>query len=231
MVLLALEVEKLGRSPIQPKLICTSGELLNPDDREKINCAFSVSLRDIFGLIEMSDIAWQCPECNGYHLNIDSFLAEVETGDSDEAGRLILTNLYSKAMPFIRYKVDDVMTPPKEYLCPCGCTFPRIDVIQGRADDWLYSMDGKKVSLLVFVIASIPGVMQYRIIQKRFDHLVVEILPGSGFDSLTLEKIKTHVLEIMGPGMQVNVNQVNKIPKQSGKLRRVISEIENSGHV
>ena len=129
-------------------------------------------------------------------------------------------------MPFIRYKVDDILTSPKEDLCPCNCTFPRVDVIRGRADDRLYSIDGKKVSPLVFVIASIPGVMRYRIIQKKFDHLVVEILPESGFDNRTLEKVKAHVLEVMGPGMQVDVNQVNKIPKQSGKLRRGISEIE-----
>ena len=230
MVLLSSEVEKQGECPIHPKLVFTTGELLNPDDRELIDRAFSVRLRDIFGLVEMSDVAWQCPECRGYHLNIDSFLAEVYPHDGEEAGCLIITNLHSRAMPFIRYQVDDMVTPPQDDPCPCGCPFPRIDVIQGRADDWLYSVDGKKVSPLIFVIASIPGVMQYRMIQKTLDHLVVEILPGPGFDNQTLKKVKAHVLEVMGPGLRVDVHRVDEIPKPSGKLRRVISEIENSDH-
>ena len=54
----------------------------------------------------------------------------------------------------------------------------------------------------------------------------VEILPGNGFNGETIQKIKAHVMEVMGPGLQVDVLQVEKIPKQeSGKLRRVISEI------
>ncbi len=225
MVLLSSEIERAGECPLVPKLVFTTGELLSPADRERINRAFSVRLRDLFGLIEMGDVAWQCPELQGYHLNIDSFLVEV----APDHGRLVLTNLHSRAMPFIRYELDDMMTAPKDDPCPCGCTFPRVDVIQGRSDDWLYSVDGKKVSPLVFVIASIPGVMQYRMIQKKLDHLVVEILPGNGFDNQTLRNVKAHVQEVMGNGLRVEVYKVDNIPReQSCKLRRVISEIRNS---
>lgn len=229
MVLLASEIESMGECPIHPKLIFTTGELLNPDDRDLINRAFSVRLRDLFGLIEMGDVAWQCPECQGYHLNIDSFLIEVCADNGDAAGNLMITNLHAKTMPFIRYELDDMVTAPDNEPCACGCSFPRIDVIQGRSDDWLYSADGKKVSPLVFVIASIPGVKQYRMIQKSFDQLLVEILPGNGFNGDTVQKIKTHVIEVMGPGLRVDVHPVDNIPKQkSGKLRRVISEIGKS---
>lgn len=231
MVLLSSEIERMGESPIIPKFVFTTGELLNPTDRELINSAFSVRLRDLYGLIEMGDVAWQCPECQGYHLNIDSAFVEVGFSDRQEYGRLILTNLHSKTMPFIRYQVDDVVTKHKSDLCPCGCHFPRIDVIQGRADDWLYSADGRKVSPLIFVIASIPGVLQYRMIQRNFDHVIVEILPGKGYDNQTLTKVREHVQEIMGNGLRVDVYQVARIPKQrSGKLRRVISEISRRNH-
>ena len=230
MVLLSSEVEKRGHSPVKPRLVFTTGELLNPDDRELINRAFSVRLRDILGIVEMGDVAWQCPQVQGYHLSIDSFLAEVESDGKEaepgQAGRLVLTNLHSRAMPFIRYEVGDVVTAPREEPCPCGCAFPRIDVLQGRADDWLYSADGKRVSPLIFVIASIPGVQQYRMIQKAYEHIIVEILPGVGFNQETLKNVEKHVHEVMGPGMRIDVKQVELIPQQSGKMRRVISEIE-----
>lgn len=234
MVLLASEIERQGKCPVQPRLIFTTGELLNRDDRELINRAFSVSLRDIYGIVEMGDVAWQCPELIGYHLNMDSFLAEVlvdgRSAEPGENGRLVITNLHSQAMPFIRYVVGDVITAPSTTPCPCGCSFPRIEVLQGRADDWLYAADGKRVSPLIFVVASIKGVQQYRMIQKAYDHLIVEILPSAAYTDETLQKVKEHVVEVMGPGLRVEAVKVDQIPQQSGKMRRVISEIEGSVH-
>jgi phenylacetate-CoA ligase len=232
MVLLSSEIEKLGKCPFHPKIVFTTGELLNPDDRELINQAFCVKLRDIYGVVEMGDVAWECPALNGYHLNIDSFYAEVFVGDRlaepGEAGQLVMTNLHSHAMPFIRYEVGDIVTAPQYETCSCGCTFPRLGVLQGRADDWLYTPDKKRVSPLIFVIASIPGVQQYRMIQKDYAHLRVEILPGPGFGDETLRKSADHVIEVMGPGMEVEVVEVSEIPQQAGKMRRVISQIDRS---
>lgn len=237
MVLLAAEIEKQASLPIQPRLVFTTGELLTEADRNRINRAFNVELKDIYGLVEMGDVAWQCPQVSGYHLNIDSFYAEV--GESEKCaegistGPLILTNLHSYAMPFIRYRVGDVVSLPEPIQregyssrCACGCDFPRIRVLQGRADDWLYSADGRRISPLIFVVASIPGVQQYRMIQETYDRLVVQILPGQGFCRDTLKKVADHVLQVMGPEIKVEAVQVDSLPKEtSGKMRRVISKI------
>ncbi|RJP79144.1 MAG: phenylacetate--CoA ligase family protein [Candidatus Zixiibacteriota bacterium] len=230
LALLAGEVEKRGGSPLRPRRIFTTGELLNPSDRVRIERAFGVQVRDIYGLVEGGDVAWQCPAGDGYHLNVDSFYIEVDAGGRPagpgEAGRLVITNLHSRAMPFIRYEIGDVLTPPQDEPCPCGCTFPRLQVIQGRADDWLHSADGQKVSPLIFVVASIPGVMQYRMVQEAYDQLRVEILPGPGYSEETLNQVGIHVREVMGPGLTIETVRVEAIPKDpSGKMRRVISRI------
>ncbi|MBU0518788.1 hypothetical protein KJ564_07605 [bacterium] len=229
MVLLADEIKKLGSCPVSPRLVFTTGELLNSADRDLINEQFGVQLRDIYGCVEMGDIAWQCSEVAGYHVSIDSFLFEAaqdgQPVESGEEGRLVITNLHSKAMPFIRYEVGDVVTAPEEDLCSCGCTFPRMKMLQGRADDWLYRPDRTKVSPLIFVVASIRGVRQYRMIQKAFDHLIVEILPGKYFDEATLPEVSKHVTEVMGDGVKIETKAVETIPQQAGKMRRVISEI------
>lgn len=232
MVLIAEEVKKQDKCSFQPRLIFTTGELLHPCDRQKIENAFSVRVRDIYGIVEMGDIAWQCSELNGYHVNIDSFFVEVlvdgRPAQPGEAGKLVITNLHSRAMPFIRYEVGDVVTAPRDTPCPCGCTFPRLDMLEGRADDWLLATDGTRVSPLIFVIASVPGVRQYRMIQKAYDYLVVEILPGVQFNEETLKGVEKHVMEIMGPGMRIEVKRVDQIPRQSGKMKRVFCEIESS---
>ncbi|MCX6639778.1 MAG: hypothetical protein NTW14_04765 [bacterium] len=229
MVLLAAEVRQLGKLPHQPRLIFTTGELMTPDHRKVINEAFKTQIRDIYGIVEMGDVAWQCPVVSGYHLNIDSFFVEIESNGQaaqpGQTGRLIITNLHSRAMPFIRYEVGDVLTAPREDPCSCGCTFPRIDVIAGREDDWLYSADGKRVSSMIFIIASVPGVAQYRIIQRALNYLIVEVMPGHNYNRETLERVKHHVQELMGEGTMVDVHKVDHIPRQAGKIRSVISEI------
>jgi len=229
MVLLADELRQNNSPKVSPRLVFTTGELLNASDRNLINTEFGVKLRDIYGCVEMGDIAWQCPHLNGYHINIDSFLFEVldngESAKPGKPGRLVITNLHSKAMPFIRYEIGDMVTMPDEKPCQCGCAFPRMKMLQGRADDWLYRPDGSKISPLIFVVASVKGVKQYRMIQKANNHLVVEILPGKEYDSETLNKVKSHVTEVMGEAVTVDVLVVESIPQQSGKMRRVISEI------
>ena len=106
------------------------------------------------------------------------------------------------------------------------------EVVQGREDDWLHSADGNRVSPLVSLMSSIPGVSQYRMIQNDYDQILVEILPGSDFDDMTLKRVKSHVLEklvSMRSELRVDVSKVNHRPQQSGKMRRLISEMSIPG--
>jgi len=228
---LAGELRERGNHQIDPKHIFTTGELLNLGDRKLINRAFKVSLKDIYGIVEMGDVAWQCPELGGYHLNVDNFLAEVTTDGRQakpgEVGHLTITNLHSRAMPFIRYEVGDMLAAYRENPCPCGCTFPLVDVIQGREDDWLCLPDGKRFSPMAFEVSAIPGIKQYRVIQKDYDQLFVEVIPGFDFMNRTRENVREHLQKIVGPSMRVRVSKVDHIPQQSGKMRRFISEIEH----
>ena len=234
LVLIANEVKRRGKCPIQPKFIFTTGELMHPCDRENIEEAFSVPPYDIYGIIEMGDVAWECPELNGYHLNVDSFLLEVlvdnHAAEPGEPGRLVITNLHSRAMPFIRYDVGDVITAPHDTLCSCGCNFPRIEILRGREDDWLYAADGKRISPMDITIARVTGIQQYRIIQKTYDYLIIEIVPGQSFNKDTLKDVKQHVGEVMGDGVHVAIHKVAQIPRQSGKLKSFFCEIEQPIH-
>lgn len=234
LVLIAHEIKRRGNCPITPKLIFTTGELMHPCDRQNIEEAFSVAPHDIYGIIEMGDLAWECSELNGYHLNIDSFLVEVLTdhhsAEPGEPGKLVVTNLHSRAMPFIRYEVGDIVTAPRDAPCSCGCNFPRIEILQGREDDWLYGADRRRISPMDITVARIKGVTQYRITQKKYDYLIVEIVPGQGFSKDTLQGVREHVSEAMGAGVHVEVTKVDEIPRQSGKLKSFFCEIKQPIH-
>lgn len=231
LVLIANEIIRRGSCPIKPKLIFTTGELLNFYDQGKIKEAFSMRPRDLYGVVEMADVAWQCPQIDGYHINVDSCLLEVfvdgRPAEPGESGRVVATNLHSRAMPFIRYQIDDVVTAPKEEPCPCGCNFPRIEMIEGRADDWLFAPDGRRISPMDITVARARGIHQYRVIQKAYNYLVAELIPGEGFNDETIRVVAEHLEEVMGEGVRIDIQIVDQIPYQSGKLRSIFCDIGN----
>ncbi len=235
--LLAEEIKKRGRREINPRFIFCNAELLEPGERELINLAFGVELIDVYGAVEVADIAWECSAHEGYHFNIDNLVIEFLKDGKDvlpgKEGIIVCTNLHSYAMPFIRYELGDIGIP-SEKMCSCGRGLPLMDLIRGRADDFIIMPDGKSVSPLVFIIPSIPGIGQYRIIQNRIDNLLVQIVPNRDFSENTTTALKEHIKrvteEISGKNtINIGVVKVDDIPRDSSssKLRRVISEIKS----
>lgn len=238
--LLILKMKESGKMNIRPKMVFCTSELLELGDRELINSTLGISLCDIYGTVEIGDFAWECPAHEGYHIDINNFVVEFLKDGKDaspgEEGMVVCTGLHSFAMPFIRYEVGDICVP-LEKKCSCGRGLPLIAMIMGRADDFVRMPDGQCVPHSVFVIPSIPGVAQYRIIQKKIDRLLVQVAPTSGFTKDSYNKVRDYVRwaarKVTGNNIiNVEVEVVDSLPKDpsSNKIRRVISEI-NPNHV
>ncbi len=235
--LLALKIKEIGNKNIHPRMIFCASELLEPGDRELINSTFGLSLCDVYGTVEMGDFAWECPAHEGYHIDINNFVVEFLKDGKDaspgEEGKVVCTGLHSFAMPFIRYEIGDICIPLNK-ACSCGRGLPLMSMIRGRADDFITLPNGQCVSPLMFEIPSILGVAQYRIIQKKLDKLLVQVVPATGFSKETRYKVRQHVRwaarKITGDNvMNVEVDVVDAIPKDpsSHKIRRVVSEIRS----
>jgi len=62
------------------------------------------------------------------------------------AGAIVVTDLTNYGMPFIRYKVGDVGVPSAKTSCPCGCTYPIMESLEGRVADYVVTPDGNYIS-------------------------------------------------------------------------------------
>jgi phenylacetate-CoA ligase len=113
----------------EPSVILTSGEVLEPDVRELLECTFKAIVADIYSCNEAGDVAWQCRCARGYHINADNVIVEIVRDDKPvepgEIGQVVITNLNRYAMPIIRYKNGDLARLGTEP-CPCGCRLPTI---------------------------------------------------------------------------------------------------------
>ncbi|MGN0963556.1 MAG: phenylacetate--CoA ligase family protein, partial [Clostridia bacterium] len=87
-------------------------------------------------------IAINCEHNTGMHYFDDYLYFEIidpKTGEvlpDGELGELVITTLEKEGAPLIRYRTHDLTRIiPDTTPCPCGRSYPRIDVILGRTDD------------------------------------------------------------------------------------------------
>ena len=114
-------VRKLGEELIRrnvlnqrPRFIFTVSEVYDDVTKSAIKECFGAKIIDYYGCMETGPIAWQMMEGGPYYVNNRNVLVEV-VGDDDmpvtssRVGRVVVTDLFSYAMPIIRYEIGDIV--------------------------------------------------------------------------------------------------------------------------
>jgi phenylacetate-CoA ligase len=169
------------------------------------------------------------------HLNCDSLIVEfIRDGKPvplGEPGAIVVTDLTNYGMPFIRYKVGDVGIPSFKTSCPCGCTYPIMESLEGRVADYVVTPDGiyiSGISLTENFAMHLPGVKQMQIVQERIDFLVFRVVKGESFTKQTVTDINRLAVERFGAQMKWQIEFPDSIQSErSGKYRFCISKISN----
>jgi len=215
----------------RPKIIFTTAELLLPIWKSNIINFFDCDVRDMYGSAEFYRLAWECEKHEGYHLDIDTHVIEFVDQDdkpvNDRDGYIIITGLYNYVFPLIRYKIGDIAKLKSEN-CSCGRSLPLIDSIQGREDDYIKLPSGKTISpRKINLLDSVKGVREYVTIQLKKDILKVQVVKDKDFTENTIESIKRQILKgCLGESIKIDVELVEKIKKNAGKIRTVMSLIK-----
>lgn len=149
------------------RAIFTTSEQLTPNTRKFIENALHVPVFDMYGANDGGILTCECPQHDGYHINIHNCFVETfqnEFGMSE----LLLTNLNSFSFPLVRYRVGDLgKTVGKS--CSCGLNWPKITELKGRTRDLIKLPDGKSVHGSFFnnVLYKYPIIDGYRIVQQK----------------------------------------------------------------
>jgi phenylacetate-CoA ligase len=197
--------------------------------RRAVRAAFGCALRETYGMVELVAAAGECefgglhawPEVGWMEFLEDGFpLRDRQTGD------LICTSLLDADMPLIRYQLGDRGARRNlEAECPCGRTLPLLDHIEGRADDLLYTADGRRIGRLDPVFKSNLPIREAQIIQVSFGRIRIRYVPAPEYTAAAGESIREALQARMGP-VAVALEPVDRIPRgPNGKFRAVICEI------
>ncbi len=224
--LLALEA-LAGRLTLAPTWVSVAGEVCSPPVREAVRAAWDIELSEFWGCTE-GTYAFPCGVGEGMHIADDLVILEpVDTQGNivpygQPADRVLLTNLYNRDQPLIRYDIADAMTIT-DAPCPCGCAHRRITGVQGRMDGvfvWEGGVTVPRREFEVTLLAS-PGVADFFVGQT--DRGVdVSLTTDGSCDSERLRRELVDLLERHGvTAPEVHLRNVGAPERLwSGKVRQ-----------
>lgn len=226
--IIAKYIEEHGITDIRPKLVVTTGELIPPNMRQYLDSVFGVSLVDFVGTTEFNRIAWECERHEGYHMDADSVVMEIVRDGTllgyGEEGEMVMTGLYNRTMPLIRYRMKDVGVLI-EKPCSCGRSLPLMRQIQGRSDDFLVSSHGRLISPMSVwsVLRHHPCISDYHMLQTQAGSVDLEVIKAAGADSNDILAASRELEEVFQGEISVKVKFVDVLQKDG--LRAVQSTI------
>ena len=213
------------------KRIFTSSEYLEPNMRQFIRQTFDSELFDIYGCTEIKEVAWECQNHKGYHINEDEVFVEsvndLTSLKQGEIGDIILTDLRNKAMPLIRYRIGDRGSLIGGN-CRCGRFFSRMAPAAGRSSEYITTPSGKRISSYRFTTAieKTRGLLQYQFIQEAIDSVTVKVIMAKSECEKELLEIQNKIILAFGEDMNIHVERCDKIDlEKNGKYKVVKSKI------
>jgi phenylacetate-CoA ligase len=222
---------------IRPRFVRINSEVLTSLMRHQITEAFKVPVFDYYSSHEFRVIAWECKETGELHTCDDSIIVEViKNGHpvaTGERGEVVGTSLHSFAMPFIRYRLGDIVTKGLE-TCRCGQPFSTIRAIQGRMIDYFSLPDGRSIHpyeiALILVNNANTWIRQYQLTQERVDRIVLQIVPLTTPAPKELVQLRESVNAVLGNGVEFDVTLVPEIKTEPTGKFRVSRSLLNSAY-
>lgn len=223
-------LERRGLRVPPVRAISCTGENLYAHQRALFARTFGGEVFEKYGTRESGVIACECRQHQGLHVFTDGVVLEILDAHGaavgpGEMGRVIITDLFNRAMPLIRYEIGDMAIAAGPEACACGSSLPLVAKIVGRDRDILYDGDGnpKPGYLFVEVINDLDLPAQFQIVQTARDRLLVKVVAQER-DPAGLEVVRARYQEIVGPRVRVDFEFTDAIPRDpSGKYRYVVS--------
>jgi phenylacetate-CoA ligase len=214
-----------GELKIDPEIIVNCGEGINTKDKKIIEKCFNAEMSNLYGFAECVVVGVGKNEYDGIYLMDDIAMIEVKED------HILLTNLYNKTQPIIRYRINDYikLKDDQKKIMP----FTLIDDIVGRAEFviWFVNKEGDKdfIHPLIFTDFYVKGLDKLQIVitsKTSFDFKAVI----SGIDKEKIirkitEKLDKILEEKNFTNVKYKIKIVNEIltDKKTGKFKLILN--------
>lgn len=224
---IALYAQSHNVAPLPVRTVKPMGSSVSPRMKQVIEAAFQGQYREDYGSAEFGDMACDCDQRQGLHIFTDLFLIEVvrdgKPVPEGQVGKILITDLTNRAMPFLRYQIGDVGRLVRSR-CGCGRAAPRLHV-DGRLQDTLVTRQGKLVTSdqLMDFFYDHRDISEFQVIEKRPGKLDLLVVPRNGHPA-DHAQLGNRLRTLLADDVDVTVYPVKTIkPEASGKFRFVKS--------
>lgn len=211
------------------KSIIGQSEALAPAARVSLQAYFGTPAYARYGLEELGIVGQQVNESDIYQINRSSFVVEVLKEDSDtpagpgELGRIVVTDLFNRAQPMIRYDTGDLGsfvvdkdgTQNQDFLAE----------VRGRKADQIFDVEDRPLSTLVMykIWWKYPDIRQYQIIQTGRGEYLIRLNVDMDFHES--ESFADDFRQVVGSNASVRIDFTDAdLVLASGKRQAIVSK-------
>lgn len=232
----------LKQKNISLKTVCPSlkacvvtSEMLFDDDKRLLEKQFGVQIINEYGASELDLIAFQNPQ-KQWQVNSETLLVEILDEENSamplgEKGRVVITSLYNKAHPFIRYDIGDLGILSKD----SSIQKPILEKLLGRTNDIAVLPSGKKAAGLTFyyitksIIEDNGNVKEFIIEQHKKDTFKIIYVSSSEISEAKKNIIINEMETYLEKGLNINFERKNQLQRsKSGKLKQFSSLLKSN---
>lgn len=188
---LASQCTALGYRPADFKLkgVITQSENLTRYHREVIGRAFNCPVHNRYSTEELGVLGCEYEHGEGFELNTRNYIIEVLALDSDtnvgvgEIGRIVVTDLYSNAMPLVRYETGDLGVVGS-FLDRERGWVASLQALSGRMMQLIYDTTGSALYPLYFdnIMDTYSCFSHYQLIQQDATSYSVNLVCNDSFE-------------------------------------------------
>lgn len=236
---IVLFAEYLKQKNILLKSICPSlkvcmvtSEMLFEDDKILLETQFGIPIVNEYGASELDLIAFQNPQ-GEWQVNAETLFVEILDEQNNpvphgQEGRVVITSLYNKAHPFIRYDIGDIgILDEKSTLQK-----PILKRLIGRTNDVALLPSGKKSPGLTFyyvtksIIKDDGNVKEFIIKQTQIDSFEIEYVSKQELTPTQIEGIEKAISKYLEPNLKFTYHRKKVLERTArGKLKQFQSFI------
>ena len=215
------------------KVCVVTSEMLFEEDKVLLEKQFGVPIVNEYGASELDLIAFQ-NTTGEWQVNSETLFVEILDENNTvlpygKEGRIVITSLFNKAHPFIRYDIGDIGILDTK----STAKKPILQQLIGRTNDIAILPSGKKSPGLTFyyvtksIIEDDGNVKEFVIKQTKIDTFDIEYVSQTELNLQQIQKIEAAIALYLEKGLIFTFARKEKLERsKSGKLKQFVSLIK-----
>ena len=212
------------------KVCIVTSEMLFEEDKILLENQFGIPIINEYGASELDIIAMQ-DAIGDFKVNAENLFIEILDENNQilpygKEGRIVVTNLYNKAHPFIKYDVGDYgVLDEKSTL-----KNPILKKLIGRTNDVAILPSGKKAPGMTFysitkkLFGDEGNVKEFIIKQTKLDTFEIEYTSEKPLATSEIENMEQVLSTYLEPNLQYIYHHKTVLERsKSGKLKQFVS--------